>query len=129
MIRHLFRYESKHQPVLPIQLFYNRLARSVLAGGIIVSLFLSAGMVGYHLSCDYKWVDSLLNASMILSGMGPVEPKNCGVACQSDCCKIFASMYALICGIGLVTSIGVIVAPVAHRIFHKFHLQEEEDGK
>ena len=129
MIKHLFRYESRHQPLLPARLFYSRLARNVLAGSLILAFFLGAGVLGYHLTCGFEWVDCLLNASMILSGMGPVTPDPCAGSCDSVGCKVFASCYALFSGVGFITTIGLILAPVAHRVFHRFHLAEDDSDK
>lgn len=126
MIRHLFHYESKHQPLLPTELFYSRLMRNIVAGIAILVLFLGIGIVCYHLTCGFGWLDSLLNASMILSGMGPVVPDPCEGGCESGACKIFASMFALVSGVVFITTIGIIIAPVAHRVFHRFHLEDED---
>ena len=126
MIRHLFRYESRHQPLLPVELFFNRLIRNILAAMAILVLFLGIGIIGYHTTCGFEWIDSVLNASMILSGMGPVVPDPCENACASAICKIFASCYALVSGVVFITTIGIIVAPIAHRIFHRFHLEDED---
>ncbi len=111
-------YESKHQPLLPKGQYHHRLLRSILAGVVILTVFLSIGVVGYHLSCGFDWLDSLLNASMILSGMGPTSP------IQTNAGKWFASFYALFSGVVFITTIGLVLAPVAHRIFHRFHLEE-----
>lgn len=126
MLRHLFHFESKGQPLLPAELFYSRLLRNILAGIAILALFLGAGIVGYHLSCGFSWIDSLLNASMILSGMGPVTPDPCTEACASANCKVFASLFAIVSGVVFITTIGIIIAPVAHRVFHRFHLEDDE---
>jgi hypothetical protein len=80
---------------------------------------LGIGMLGYHLIESMSWVDSLLNASMILGGMGPVTPL------QTDAGKIFASFYALYSGVVLLASVGVLAAPILHRFMHRFHLQDE----
>ncbi len=87
---------------------------------LIILLFLGIGVTGYHFTCEIGWLDSLLNASMILSGMGPVTPIG------TDIGKWFASCYALVSGVVFITVIGIIVAPVAHRIFHRFHIEDEE---
>ncbi|MCE7924026.1 MAG: hypothetical protein DYG98_13290 [Haliscomenobacteraceae bacterium CHB4] len=102
--------------------------RNVFAGMIILTFFLGIGIVGYHITCGFYWIDSLLNASMILSGMGPIVPDPCDNACTSASCKIFASIYALVSGVVFITTIGIIVAPVAHRVFHRFHLEDEDDA-
>ena len=126
-MRHLFHFESRHQPLLPARLFYGRLGRNIMAGVVILAFFLGVGVIGYHCFCDFKWIDSLLNASMILSGMGPVTPDPCDRACDSDSCKVFASLYALFSGVVFISTIGIIIAPVAHRIFHRFHIEEDDN--
>ena len=124
----LLQYESKQEPLLPKELFISRLLRNILAGSLILGLFLGVGMLGYHFICGFNAVDSFLNASMILSGMGPVTPENCAI-CLSDSCKIFAGVYALVSGVGFITTIGLILAPIAHRVFHRFHLESDDDEK
>lgn len=117
----LFHFEHKHAPLVSSRVFFNRLVRNLLAGLVILFFFLGAGVVGYHNTCGFSWLDSLLNASMILSGMGPTNP------ITSDSGKWFASLYALVSGVVFITTIGIIIAPVAHRVFHKFHLEEENE--
>lgn len=94
--------------------------RNIFAGLAILMLFLGVGVAGYHITCGFGWLDSLLNASMILSGMGPTNP------IETDAGKWFASFYALVSGVVFITTIGIILAPVAHRVFHRFHLEEED---
>ncbi len=91
-------------------------------GLIVFSLMI--GMAGYHFLGHLHWVDSLLNASMILAGMGPVDNLT------SDAAKIFASFYAIYSGVSFLTIVAVLFAPIYHRFLHRFHLyisQEEED--
>lgn len=95
----------------------------MLAGMLIIVLFLGVGVAGYHFTCDIGWLDSLLNASMILSGMGPVTP------IETASGKWFASCYALVSGVVFITAIGIIVAPVTHRIFHRFHIEDEVEER
>ena len=78
---------------------------------------LGMGVLGYHLSEGLGWLDALVNASMILSGMGPVNELH------NDTGKWFASFYALFSGVAFITSVGVMFAPVVHRFLHKFHLE------
>ncbi len=119
-MRPLLHFESKHQPLLSPQKFRHRLLTNVLTGLFILVIFLSIGVLGYHATCGFSWIDSLLNASMILSGMGPTSsiPTNTG--------KWFASLYALVSGVVFITTISIVLAPVVHRVFHRFHLEEEE---
>ena len=91
------------------------------AAVVVVMLSLLAGVCGYHFFEHLPWVDALLNASMILGGMGPVVP----VKTQAG--KIFASFYALYSGLALITIAGLLLAPVVHRLLHKFHLEGRRD--
>ena len=118
----LLHYEPKHAPLLPRRRFYSRLARNIAAGSVVLLLFLGIGIAGYRYTCGFSWLDSLLNASMILSGMGPATP------ITSDAGKWFASIYALFSGVVFVSTIGLILAPVAHRVFHLFHLEDKGGG-
>jgi hypothetical protein len=115
--------EHKSHPLLPRWKFYRRMARSVgIAVGIIAfSLFL--GSAGYHYFDGLPWIDALLNASMILSGMGPVDPV------KSTAAKLFATFYALYSGIAFLTMVGILVAPLLHRFLHKFHLESSGEDK
>lgn len=83
---------------------------------------LGIGILGYHFVGSLGWIDSLLEASMILGGMGPVSPP------RSDAAKVFASFYALFSGLMFIGIAGVIVAPIAHRILHRFHLEDVQEG-
>jgi hypothetical protein len=78
------------------------------------------GIIGYKYLFGLTWVDSLLNASMILTGMGPID------AAPTDGAKIFASIYAIYSGVAFLTIVAVVFAPVLHRFLHKFHLDTEE---
>lgn len=84
----------------------------VLVGGALL-----IGVVGYHVIARLPWIDALLNAAMILGGMGPVD------TLHSDGAKIFASGYALFSGVVFIGAIGVFIAPVVHRFFHTLHLE------
>ena len=78
---------------------------------------LGIGVLGYHFCGRLEGLDAVVNASMILSGMGPVN------VLHSDAGKWFASFYALFSGVAFITSVGVMFAPVVHRFLHKFHLE------
>lgn len=112
-------YEHKSHPLAPLPVYYKRVLRNlaIASGIILISLFI--GIAGYHFTANIGWLDSLHNASMILSGMGPV------VVIETIGGKWFSSFYALFSGVVFITNIGVIIAPIAHRIFHKFHLEEK----
>jgi len=110
-----------HRAPLPSRaVFYRRLSRNALAGlGLIVSS-LAIGCVGYHVIAGLPWIDSLLNASMILTGMGPVD------AMTGTGAKLFASFYAIFSGVAFLTIMGVVLAPVAHRFLHRFHVELDD---
>ena len=76
------------------------------------------GILGYHYSANVSWLDSLHNASMILAGMGPV------VEIKTNIGKWFSSFYALFSGVVFITNIGIILAPVAHRMLHRLNIEE-----
>lgn len=90
-------------------------------GFFILFICLLIGIFGYHYIAHIPWIDSIHNASMILSGMGPVaEVKNV-------CGKLFSSAYALFSGVVFITNIGFILAPAAHRFFHKLHVGDDDE--
>jgi hypothetical protein len=115
------RLEHRRQPLAPRKVYLRRLARYMALSVAIIVFSLGIGVLGYHLTEGLPWLDSLLNASMILGGMGPVNPV------QTVAGKWFASMYALYSGMVLLVAVGVIIAPVFHRFLHRFHL-EIKDG-
>ena len=115
-------FEHRRQALLPRREFIRRLGWSLAAGGVLIAFSLSIGMVGYHLLGGLSWIDAFLDAAMILSGMGPMSPLH------SDAAKLFAGCYAIYCGIALIATTGVILAPVIHRALHKFHLEDESQG-
>ncbi|MCX6950618.1 MAG: hypothetical protein NTV51_00280 [Verrucomicrobia bacterium] len=110
-------HASKRQ-LLPRREFIRRLGWSLAAGAALIVFSLSVGMVGYHTLAGLSWVDAFLDASMILSGMGPLSQLH------STSAKIFAGCYALYSGIALLMTAGVVLAPVVHRALHKFHLED-----
>ena len=113
-------FEHRSKPLLPRRQFYVRLARGAGIGLMVIAFALGMGMVGYRTFEGMSWVDAFVNASMILSGMGPVSPL------QSDGGKIFAGCYALFSGLAFITCLGIVFAPVIHRFLHKFHLETSE---
>jgi hypothetical protein len=117
-------FEHKSQPLLSAREFVGRMARSVAAVTGIVAFSLFLGSAGYRWLGGLPWIDALLNASMILAGMGPVDPLPNAAA------KLFATFYALYSGIAFLTIVAILMAPLLHRFLHKFHLEagEEDDG-
>ncbi|HSD64524.1 MAG TPA: hypothetical protein VLB50_12020 [Ignavibacteriaceae bacterium] len=114
-------YEHKSGKLLPRRDFYKRVAFHGGVSFLIVIISLGIGVLGYHLFESFSWIDSLLNASMILGGMGPVNE----VKTQAG--KIFASFYALFSGIIFLVIAGVIFTPIYHRFMHKFHLEIKDE--
>lgn len=113
-------FESISQPPLPRHAFYRRLLRhgGYVTGLIAASVFV--GAVGYHVLARFSWVDSFLNACMLLGGMGPVGDL------PNDAAKIFAALFALYSGLVFLVAAGLLLAPVFHRILHRFHWEVEE---
>ena len=115
-----YMYESKHQPLAPRHVFRSRLLRNILRAFAIIIVSLAIGMFGYHHFEHMPWVDAFENASMILSGMGPVKDL------QTESGKIFAGLYALFSGIIFLVAIAVVMIPIFHRFFHKFHIEDSK---
>ena len=119
--RHMLKFETRHQPLLPRQQFLGRIASTFAISSGLIGASLLAGMSGYHYFEGMPWIDSFANASMILSGMGPLDPvKTWGG-------KFFAGRYALYSGLLLIVVIGIIVAPLMHRMLHKFHVGVDDE--
>ena len=111
-------YEHHKEPLLPREQFLRRVTRHGGVSVLIILLSLVIGTVGYHVFAGLGWVDSLLNASMILTGMGPVS------SLTTDAAKLFASFYALYSGIVFVAAAGVFFAPFLHRVLHHMHVED-----
>ncbi len=113
------RWERRSEPLAPRRRFLRRVGRNLLAAAVVVALSLGVGMLGYHHFARLGWADAYLNAAMILSGMGPVAtPQTLGA-------KLFAGTYALYSGLLVVFLAGVLLAPFAHRLLHRFHLDRD----
>jgi hypothetical protein len=110
-------FEHRTSPLLPRREFLRRVANSLLLGLLVVVCALGVGMAGYHLLEKLPWVDAFVNAAMILSGMGPVA------TLQTAAGKIFAGCYALFSGLAFISVAGILLAPLAHRALHKFHIE------
>lgn len=116
----MFRFEHRGEQPISSRRFFRRMLRcGGIAGGITLgALFI--GMAGYHWIGRLGWVDAFLNAAMILGGMGPVDPMT------DDAGKIFSGCYALFSGLVFIALAGFLVAPVAHRILHRFHYETDD---
>jgi hypothetical protein len=110
-------YEHHTQPLLPRWRFATRLLGSLGVGVAVIGASLGVGMWGYHHFEGLSWLDAFLNASMILSGMGPLHaPATSGG-------KLFAGCYALYSGLVVILITGIVFAPFVHRLLHRFHLE------
>lgn len=114
-----FRYERRHQRPLPRRHFIRRFLAHVALTLALGAVSLVIGMAGYHHYEHLGWMDAFLNASMLLGGMGPVNTP------QSDAGKLFAGGYALYSGMVFLIAFGIILAPMFHRVLHRFHWEEE----
>jgi hypothetical protein len=114
------RFERRHQPLASPHVFMRRVAVYLGVSIVIIGISLGIGVLGYHYLENLSWLDALLNASMILGGMGPVDPL------RTDAGKLFASFYALFSGMVFLVAVGVLIAPVFHRFLHAFHIAEED---
>jgi hypothetical protein len=118
--------EHKKQKLAPVKIYYKRLWKNAFFGLTIMFVCLFTGVLGYKITIpQLDWYDSLLNASMILSGMGPMIDNSIKL---SNNAKVFASIYALFSGVAFISTIGILIAPIAHRFFHKLHLEDTEDN-
>ena len=113
-------FERKHEKLAPAHVFIWRLAACAAIAGVLAAFALLTGVVGYHWLAGLGWIDALLNASMILGGMGPVD------TLTNRSAKVFASSYALFSGLVFIAVMGIVLTPVAHRMLHKFHIDDED---
>ena len=118
--RSVFRIEHKSEPVLSWPLFVQRLGLSLGVGAGLIAGSLAAGMAGYHYLEELSWLDAFLNATMILSGMGPLAQT------QTVAGKVFAGLYALYSGFAVLVIAGIAFGPVVHRILHIFHADDPD---
>jgi hypothetical protein len=112
-------YEPRNRPLLSRAKFLRRVGRHLLVALFAIGVALAMGVLGYHFLGQLAWIDSLLNASMILGGMGPIDPLH------STAAKIFASCYALFSGLAFIGITGLLLAPFAHRLLHRFHIESQ----
>ena len=113
-------FETKTEPLADHGQFIRRLSFCGLISTLIIAFSLAIGVLGYRWLGRLPWVDALLNASMILAGMGPVAEL------KSVPAKLFASFYALFSGVVFLGAMAVTLSPVFHRVMHHFHLAEED---
>ena len=112
-------YEKHNEKLLPRPLFARRVLFHAAVSFAIIAAALFIGMAGYHFLDSLGWTDSFLNASMILGGMGPVNPLHTTAA------KWFAGTYALFAGLVFISVTGLVLAPFLHRLMHHFHIEDD----
>ena len=112
------RYESKNEALAPSSVYVQRLVWNLILSFSLLAVCLLLGTLGYKYLAPADWIDALHNASMILSGMGPV------IEIKTTAGKLFSSFYALFSGVVFITNIGIILAPAIHRLFHALHVDE-----
>lgn len=115
-------FEHHSEPLISRAAFARRLAKHGFIALAVIASSLAIGIIGYHFLEGFRWIDSLVNASMILGGMGPVNELHTTGG------KIFASAYALFSGVVFLVMIGIFLAPIIHRFLHTFHLESEEEN-
>jgi len=117
------RFERMNEKLAPVPVFISRVLEAVVMALGLIAVALILGIVGYHWIAGFGWLDSLLEASMILGGMGPIKEL------PTDASKIFASIYALFSGLVFIGVMGFVLSPVAHRVLHKFHMDDDDIKK
>ncbi|MCX5672815.1 MAG: hypothetical protein NTU94_15975 [Planctomycetota bacterium] len=110
-------FEHRRAPLAPRGVFVRRLVRHGFIASGVIAMSLAIGALGYHAFEGLSWLEATLNAAMILGGMGPVDQL------QTTGGKVFAICYALYSGVAFLTIVAVLMAPVAHRFLHRFHLE------
>ncbi len=116
-------HEKKSQKVAPVSVFIKRMTVYIGIVILLLNCALFIGVAGYHWFAGLSWIDSLLNASMILGGMGPVD------LLTNSAAKIFASAFALFSGIFFIAMMGILFVPIIHRVLHKFHAEDKDFRK
>lgn len=110
----------RQRNILPPRDFARRMFVFFLIATAMILVSLWIGILGYHYFAELAWTDSLLNASMILAGMGPVDKL------ETEGAKIFSSFYALFSGVAFLTTVAVFLSPLAHRLLHILHIDEDD---
>jgi hypothetical protein len=115
-------FEHRHQKPIPLSAFLIRQAQYLLSAFLLLAFGLGIGIIGYHEFESMNWIDSFLNASMILGGMGPVD------VLHTQAGKLFAGVYALFSGLMFLVAAGLFFSPLVHRLLHKFHFDADDEG-
>jgi hypothetical protein len=110
-----------HKTLPPPRVFALHLLRNLLYVSALIAASLALGAAGYHEFAGLPWLDATLNAAMILTGMGPIDPLTTPAA------KVFGIAYSLFSGVAFLTMVAMLLAPAAHRLLHRFHLERERE--
>jgi|SRR6478609_1150210 len=113
-------FEHHSRPLLPTREYFKRVLRYTLFAILLIAGSLGIGVLGYHYINHLSWLDALVNASMILAGMGPVDPL------MNDGAKYFASFYSIFSGVVFLSTVAVFLSPIVHRFLHKMHISEPD---
>jgi hypothetical protein len=116
-------FEHRKKKLLPPKQFFLRILRYSFYACLLLTLSLLIGMLGYRYIGEMPWIDAFLNASMILTGMGPINEMN------TESAKIFAGCYAIYSGVAFLSTVAVLFAPLVHRFMHILHLDMEDNDK
>jgi hypothetical protein len=117
-------YKPYHAPPLPVRRFALRMVVHAGVALVVIGISLLIGMIGYRQFEQMSWVDAFLNSAMLLGGMGPVK-----TAGLSEAGKLFAGIYALYAGLAFIAVLSIMLAPVVHRVLHRFHWEGERDSR
>ncbi len=113
-------YESRSDPLLPLRDFVRRVLSHILYAVVLIAATVCVGVLGNMWFEDIRWHDAMLNAALIVAGIGPfILPTTVGG-------KIFFSLFGIFVGLVFMATLGVVLAPVAHRMLHLFHLDQED---
>lgn len=113
--------KRKNKNILPPKEFAKRVLKYAIFSILLLVFSISIGVLGYHFIANLGWIDSIYNASMILTGMGPVNEM------VTDSAKLFAAIYALFSGVIFLSTVAIFFAPFAHRIMHLMHIEELDE--
>jgi len=113
-------FEHHRQPLASLPTFIRRMAACFGIALCLIVVVLAMGMAGYHRIAGLAWIDAFQNAAMILGGMGQVDQM------QTPAAKLFAGLYAIFCGLMFISIMGLVMAPILHRVMHRFHLADED---
>lgn len=113
--------KRKNKNILAPKEFAKRVLKYGVYSILLLVISISIGILGYHFIGNLGWIDSIYNASMILTGMGPVNEM------ITNSAKLFASVYALFSGVIFLSTVAIFFAPFAHRLMHLLHIEELDE--